>query len=194
MLRGDEDGDGRSGLGHLIVSPGGAVVGEHVHPHMDERFRVISGSLGARVGGEERTLVAGDEVTVAAGTPHDWWNAGEDEASVLIEITPMDPRFIDMLSTLFGLANAGKTNDKGLPNIFQLALVGQEFGDVIRFTRPPAAMQKAMFGLLGAIGRRRGYRGIYPEYLQSHGRVIPDPEVVALAGLTPPAQAAAPSE
>jgi hypothetical protein len=64
------------------------------------------------------------------------------------------------------------------------------FGDVvIRFTKPPAAVQKLMFGALGAIGRLRGHRGIYPEYLRPHGRVTPDPAVVALAGLTPASQA-----
>jgi hypothetical protein len=94
-----------------------------------------------------------------------------------------------MIGILFGLANAGKTNAKGLPNPFQLALVGREFADVIRFTKPPAPVQRMLFGLLGAIGRLRGYRAVYPEYLQPHGRTTPDPEVVAVAGLTPPVQA-----
>ena len=71
-----------------------------------------------------------------------------------------------------------------MPNPLQLALVGQEFADVIRFTKPPAAVQKVLFGLLGAAGRLRGYRGVYPEYLGPHGRATPDPQVVALAGLS----------
>lgn len=185
VLRGDEDGGGKPGLVHLTVRPGGAVVGEHIHPQIHERFHVIAGRLGTRLGGAERELTAGEEALAPAGTPHDWWNAGADEASVLVELWPPDPRFEALIATLFGLANAGRTNAKGLPNPLQLALVGQEFSDVIRFTKPPVAVQKAMFGLLGAVGRLRGYRGIYPEYLQPHGRAIPDPEVVALAGLTP---------
>jgi hypothetical protein len=43
-----------------------------------------------------------------------------------------------------------------------------------------------MFGLLGPIGRMRGYRGIYPEYCHPHGRTTPDPAVLALARLAPP--------
>jgi mannose-6-phosphate isomerase-like protein (cupin superfamily) len=182
VIRGDEDSGGEPGLGHLVVKPGGAVAGEHVHPHFQERFRVISGRLGARVDGVERTLAAGDEVTVPAGVPHDWWNAGDEDASVLVEIAPMNRRFLEMLATLFGLANAGKTNAKGMPNPLQLALIGREFSDVIVFTKPPPAVQKVAFGILGGLGRLRGYRGIYPEYLAPHGRVAPDPAVVALAG------------
>jgi mannose-6-phosphate isomerase-like protein (cupin superfamily) len=185
VLRGDEDAGGLPGLGHLIVKPQGAVVGEHLHPHMQERFRVVSGSLGARIAGEDRTLAPGDDVTVAPGTPHDWWNDGAVDASVLVETTPADGRFVDMLATMFGLANDGKTDAKGMPNLLQLAMIGEEFGDVIRFTKPPAAVQKVMFGLLGSIGRMRGYKGVYPEYLELQGGATPDAEVMALAGLAP---------
>lgn len=191
VIRGDEEGDSEPGLGHLVVKPGGAVIGEHVHPHFQERFQVISGRLGARIDGVERTLAAGDEVTVPAGVPHDWWNAGDDDAGVLVEIAPLNTRFLEMLGTLFGLANAGKTNTKGMPNPLQLALIGQEFSDVIVFTKPPAAVQKVAFGILGGLGRLRGYRGIYPEYLAPQARVTPDPAVVALAGVKPPPDEAA---
>lgn len=187
VLRGDEDAAGGPGLVHLTVKPGGAVVGEHVHPRVQERFRVIAGTLGAKLDGVERTLHAGEEMTVPAGRRHDWWNAGDDEAGVLVELSPGDPRFETMIATLFGLANAGRTNAKGLPNPFQLALIAREFADVIRFTKPPAPVQTALFGVLAAVGRLRGYRAVYPEYLGPHGRVTPDPQAVALAGLSPPA-------
>ena len=186
VLRGDEDGNGESVLTHLTVRPGGAVAGEHVHPHLEERFQVVHGQLGTRIDGSERTLGPGEEATVAAGVPHDWWNAGNDEAGVIVEISPPDPRFEMLIGTLWGLANAGKTNDKGMPGPLQLALTGSEFADVIRFTKPPVAVQKAMFGLLGALGRLRGQKGTYSEYLRPHGRTTPDPEVVALAGVEPP--------
>jgi quercetin dioxygenase-like cupin family protein len=191
VLRAEGDGTHESGLVHLTVKPGGAVAGEHFHPRVQERFQVVSGTLGTRLDGVEGTLAAGEAATVPAGMPHDWWNAGDVDASVLVELSPLDagPRFEAMIGTLFGLANAGKTNAKGLPNPFQLALVGREFADVIRFTKPPAPVQGMLFGLLGAIGRLRGYRAVYPEYLQPHGRTTPDPDVVAAAGLTPLAQA-----
>src|ERR1700761_4808501 len=62
ILRGDEDrSPGQSGLAHLTVRPHGAVAGEHVHPQITERFAVISGVLGTRIGGVERELRAGEE-------------------------------------------------------------------------------------------------------------------------------------
>jgi quercetin dioxygenase-like cupin family protein len=186
VLRGDEDGHGQSSLVHLTARPHGAVVGEHIHPQLKERFRVISGRPGTRVGGVERTLVAGQEAVAPAGTAHDWWNAGEDEAQVLVELSPQDPRFELMIGNMFGLANAGKTNARGMPGLLQLALIGREFQDVMRFTKLPRAVQTVMFGLLGPIGRMRGYRGIYPEYSHPHGRTTPDPAALAIAGLAPP--------
>jgi mannose-6-phosphate isomerase-like protein (cupin superfamily) len=156
VLRGDEDGGGQSVIVHLTVRAGGAVVGEHVHPALTERFVVMSGTLATRIGGVEGTLTSGEEATAPPGTPHDWWNSGAVDANVLVEISPPNPRFEMAIATTFGLANAGKTNAKGMPN-----------------------------PLLGAIARRRGYRGIYPEYLKPHGRATPDPEAMALAGLGP---------
>jgi len=70
--------------------------------------------------------------------------------------------------------------------LLQLALIGREFQDVIRFTRPPRAVQTMMFGLLGPVGRLRGYRRLYPEYSRPHGRTTPDSDVLAIAGLGPP--------
>ncbi len=185
VLRGDEDGDGAPVLVHLAVRPHGAVAGEHVHPHIRERFRVVSGELGLRLAGRESTLTAGQEAVAEPGVPHDWWNAGDGVADVLVEISPPDPRFEQMIGTLFGLANAGRTNAKGMPDPLQLALIGREFADVIRFTRPPAPVQKVAFAVLGALGRARGKRGVYPEYLHPHGRADPDPALLAAAGLSP---------
>jgi quercetin dioxygenase-like cupin family protein len=189
VLRGDEDaGPGESGFGHLTVAPHGALAGEHIHPNISERFTVISGTLGANVGGVERRLEAGEEVTAAPGVPHDWWNAGEDFASVLVEVEGPDKqrrRFDAMFATIFGLANAGRTNARGMPGPLQLALLAREFSDVIVFTRPPPAIQAPLFASLGLVGRMRGLRGIYPEYLHVHGRTQPDPAVLELAGIVP---------
>jgi mannose-6-phosphate isomerase-like protein (cupin superfamily) len=189
VLRGDEDSaPDESAIAHLTVKPHGAVAGEHFHPQMTERFVVLAGTLATRVDGVERVLQAGEEATVAPGVAHDWWNTGEEDASVLVEVAgPQEqrPRFVAMIATIFGLANAGRTNAKGMPGLLQLALIGAEFDDVIRFTRPPAAVQRPLFVVLGALGRARGLKAIYPEYLQPHGRTKPAREAMACAGLAP---------
>jgi quercetin dioxygenase-like cupin family protein len=193
ILRGSEDrAPGESAFVHLTVAPHGAVAGEHVHPIIRERFMVISGTLGTRIDGVERELGAGEEATVEPGTRHDWWNSGENEASVLVELDGSDEqavRFWEMIATVFGLANDGRVDAKGMPSPLQLALLASEFSDVIRFTSPPPALQPVLFAVLGALGRLRGLRGVYPDYLEPHGRVTPDPDVVALAGIAAPSTA-----
>jgi quercetin dioxygenase-like cupin family protein len=186
VLRGDVDGGGLPGLVHVTVRPGGAVVGEHVHPAIDERFRVVSGELQTRIGGIAGRLGAGEQAMAAAGTPHDWQNAGDMPASVIVELSPVGglARFEAMIATLFGLANTGRSNAKGLPSPLQLALTAAEFSDVIQMTKPPAAIQRAGFAVLGAVARRRGLRPTYPELLGPHGTVESDPEILAAAGLT----------
>ena len=72
-------------------------------------------------------------------------------------------RFAHMIETLYGLARLGHVNPKGMPSMLQLALVGQEFRDVIVFRKPPPAVQGALFGVLAPIARWRGYRATYPQ-------------------------------
>lgn len=175
---GDDRGD-RLAV-HLSVRPGGAVVGAHYHPTVTERFRVLSGRLEVLLDGSRSTLEPGGDVTVSPGTVHDWWNAGDQPAEVLVDVVP-GRRFELMVTTLWGLARDGKTNAKGMPNPLQLAVIGHEFTDVIRFTRPPAPIQKVLFPALAAVGRARGYRPVYPEHAEPQGHEEPDPSVIALA-------------
>jgi quercetin dioxygenase-like cupin family protein len=147
----------------LYVAPGGAVALEHIHPAIHERFTVVRGRLGVKVDGTERVGRPGDVVDVPPGTPHDWWNAGEDEAHVVVEVEPAR-RFEEMIVTVWGLANAGRTDAKGRPGLLQLAVTMQEFQDVMVTTRPPRVVQRVLFGPLARLARRRGLRGAYPEY------------------------------
>jgi quercetin dioxygenase-like cupin family protein len=179
VLVGTGDGRGDRLAAHLRISPGGAVAGAHYHPSLTERFRVLSGQLEVSLDGERRTLEAGADVTIAPGTVHDWWNASDEPTEVLVDVSP-GRRFELMVTTLWGLGRAGKTNSKGMPGRLQLAVIGHEFSDVIRFTKPPALVQKAVFGPLAALGRARGYRPMYPEYLEPQGHEEPDPKLVAL--------------
>ena len=78
-----------------------------------------------------------------------------------VEITPGE-RFYHLIETLFGLAREGHVNRRGMPHPLQLALTAQEFADVALFRRPPAAVQRVVFGALAPIARRRGYRATYP--------------------------------
>jgi hypothetical protein len=83
------------------------------------------------------------------------------DAIVRVEVTPGE-RFAHMIETLFGLAREGHVNKRGMPHPLQLALVATEFADVMVFRKPPAVVQRVLFGALAPIASRRGYRATYP--------------------------------
>lgn len=145
----------------LRALPGARVVGEHMHPALTERFTAESGELTVMRNGEKSVLKAGETAVIEPGVWHDWWNEGEVDAIVRVEVTPGE-RFMHMIETLFGLGREGHVNGKGMPNPLQLSVFATEFSDVIVMRKPPAAIQKAVFGVLAPIARRRGYRGTYP--------------------------------
>ena len=160
---GTEESGGEVLVVDLYVSPNGRVAAEHVHPILNEWFTVIRGRVGFRLDGRESVAKIGERLHVPPGTIHDWWNAGEGEAHVVVEVSP-GARFEEAISTTFGLARDGKTNAKGMPNLLQLALLSQEFEDVLYFTKPPRAVQKVLFAVLAPGARLLGYEGSHPEY------------------------------
>jgi mannose-6-phosphate isomerase-like protein (cupin superfamily) len=164
---GEEDGDPTRVLTDLYVAPGGRVAGAHVHDAFSERFEVISGTVGLRVGDRSDVGGPGTVREVPPGTPHDWWNAGEDEAHVLVELRGPEAvlrRFEDLLVTLFGLAHEGRVNAQGMPDPLQLAVIAREYAEVVRFLRPPRPVQVVLFAVLAPLGRLTGRRATYPQH------------------------------
>jgi quercetin dioxygenase-like cupin family protein len=146
----------------LTALVGARVMGEHRHPALTERFTVLEGELTMKLDGQTSIVREGESAVVEQGAWHDWWNAGDRDTRVRVEITPGE-RFAYMIETMFGLARLGHTNAKGMPYPLQLALTAREFSDVIVFRSPPPAVQRALFGALEPIARRRGYRATYPQ-------------------------------
>jgi quercetin dioxygenase-like cupin family protein len=149
-------------VAELLALVGARVIGEHRHPALVERFIVLEGELAMKRGGQTSTLRQGEAATIEPGVWHDWWNTSDRNARVRVEVTPGE-RSGHMIETLFGLARLGHTDSKGMPNPLQLALVAQEFSDVIVFRSPPLVVQRALFGVLTPIARWRGYRATYPQ-------------------------------
>ena len=152
--------EGRA-VADLTALPGARVVGEHLHPALHERFSVQEGELTMLRDGQRSVLRAGEQAHIEPGVWHDWWNDGDVDAIVRVEITPGE-RFAHMIETLFGLAREGHVNKRGMPHLLQLALFATEFSDVAVFRKPPPAVQRVLFGALAPIARRRGYRATYP--------------------------------
>jgi quercetin dioxygenase-like cupin family protein len=154
--RTSEETDGESVLVETIVRPHGFVAAAHVHPSQTERFEVLEGLLGLRIGGDERLARPGDVAVVEPGTPHRFWNAGEDEARFLCEVRPAI-QFESLIETMFTLAAEGKTNHKGLPNPLRLAVIAKAHFDTVQLPFPPAVLQRAALAVGAPIGRVLGY-------------------------------------
>lgn len=147
-----------------FVRGGTPEVPEHVHPKQEERFVVLSGRMGVRAAGTERVFYAGEEVVVQPGTPHTFWNAGEEELHQLVEVRPALKQEV-FFETVFGLQRDGRfptEGEKGTPNPRQGALLVLEYGNYL--AKPPIPVQKVLFGPLALLGRLLGYRASYPKY------------------------------
>jgi quercetin dioxygenase-like cupin family protein len=151
---------GEAVLVETIVRANGFVATAHVHPHQSERFEVLQGRLGLRVGDDELLAGPGDVATVAPGTPHRFWNAGEDEARFLCEVRPA-LGFESLIETMFTLAAEGKTNGKGMPNQLRLAVIAKAHFDTVRLPAPPAFLQRTGLLLAAPLGRALGYKPTY---------------------------------
>jgi quercetin dioxygenase-like cupin family protein len=143
----------------LWLEPGGAVMAEHVHDRFHERFTVLSGELAVILDGVHSVARAGDVIDIPAGRAHDWSNAGDTVAHVLVEVegpAPMATRFAEMIEVGFGLANAGHTDARGKPTPLWLAALATEYRDVLRLTSPPAPVQRIVLGPLALVARLAG--------------------------------------
>ena len=154
------DTNGEAVVIECTVQPDGFVAAAHVHPSQSERFAVIEGTLGVKNGKEKLTLGRGEVAVVEPGTPHRFWNAGEDEVRFVCEVRPA-LQFESLLETMFALAEDGKTNRKGMPNPLRLAVIARAHFNTVRLPQPPAWLQRAGLALGAPVGRLFGYGATY---------------------------------
>jgi quercetin dioxygenase-like cupin family protein len=154
--RSAEETNGESVLVETIVRPQGFVAAAHVHPHQTERFEVLEGLVGLKIGDRELVARPGDVAVVTPGTAHRFWNAGEEEARFLCEVRPA-LKFESLIETMFTLATEGKTDRKGMPNPLRLAVIANGHFDTVRLPFPPATVQRAALALGAPLGKALGY-------------------------------------
>jgi quercetin dioxygenase-like cupin family protein len=149
--------NGESVLVETIVRPDGFVAAAHVHPSQTERFEVLEGRLGLRIGQNEILAEPGDVAVVAPGTPHRFWNAGKGAARFICEVRPA-LQFESLIETMFTLAAQGKTNRRGMPNPLRLAVIARAHFDTVRLPFPPVLLQRVGLALAAPVGAALGYR------------------------------------
>ena len=144
----------------LRARPDAFVAAAHVHPAQSETFEVLAGKLGVKVDGDERTVGAGDVVVVEAGQAHKWWNAGESELVLRCVVRPA-LQFEQLIETMFSLAADGKTNKRGMPNPFRLAVIAKAHLDTVVLPFPPVWAQRLALAAGAPVGRLFGYGATY---------------------------------
>jgi quercetin dioxygenase-like cupin family protein len=154
------DTGGQAVVIETFLQPDAFVAAAHVHPDQEERFEVLRGTVGFKIGREKIVAGPGRRITVPAGTKHKFWNAGDDEAQFVCEIRPA-LQFESLLETMFALAADGKTNRKGMPNLLRLAVIAHAHFDTVRLSFPPAIVQRIGLALGSPAGRLLGYEPTY---------------------------------
>jgi mannose-6-phosphate isomerase-like protein (cupin superfamily) len=153
------------------TSAGAPGVVMHYHLAYTEAFEVLKGSLDVCVGGKQNHLVLaeGDSVFVPLSTAHRFWNSSTEPVVFKVEIRPAR-NFEKSLRAAFGLAEDGKTNDKGVPkNLFELALIYELSESYI--VGMPLSVQRGIFGALARVARWRGYDPEFSKYTKPDGPV-----------------------
>ena len=143
----------------VFIRGGAPGTPEMVHAFQDESFEILSGSLDFRVGGQERRLEAGESLLIPKGTPHNWWNASDEEAHALVELRPA-LRSEELFANIYGISS----ETGSFSNPLQMAVLFNEHFNEGHLTKPPLLVQKAMFRVLAPVGRLLGYQAHYPKY------------------------------
>jgi mannose-6-phosphate isomerase-like protein (cupin superfamily) len=88
VRQGSDDTDGELVVADLYLRPGAGGPREHAHSYLHETFEILDGRVGFRLNGHQEVTGPGRKLVVEPGMVHDFWNAGEQEAHVLVEVRP----------------------------------------------------------------------------------------------------------
>jgi mannose-6-phosphate isomerase-like protein (cupin superfamily) len=160
FLRTAHETAGKVTIVQVTVRPGGFVASAHVHPRQQEIFRIVSGRISAKVDGKIIERYPGEVLTIEAGVAHKFWNPGNEDLVFVAEVRP-SLEFESLIETMYSLAAAGKTNRKGMPNPFRLAVIARAHFDVVQLPVIPAWVQKTALAFGSPLGKALGYGPTY---------------------------------
>ncbi len=120
----------------------------HVHYLQDEAVRVERGRLGYQVlGGPPQFAGPGESVVLPAGTPHKWWNAGDDELHTTGWCRP--PGNIEFfLGALF----TSTKDHGGRPGLFDAAFLTTRYRTEFALLEMPAIVTRLVIPLVYVLG------------------------------------------
>lgn len=136
---------------------------EHIHPHQEEVVEVLAGEYAVAFGGTEHRLSDGEEITVPQNTAHRHWNP----VRVAHEHHPARDS-AEHAEAMWALAQEGKTDERGIPNVLQFAVISKAYPAVHdrRTDSDPegrvrgARAHRTAGGIPGGVLRRRERRTV----------------------------------
>ena len=124
----------------------------HVHPHQEERFEVISGTVRFRIGDTERIVQAGQTITGPPNTPHAWSSADGMDIHMRAALRPA-------LHTDAAFSSAQHVQaTTGTMPLLQAMVIMSEFDGIPYPVTPPPLLIQGLVKILAPIGRLRGYK------------------------------------
>lgn len=124
-----------------VYRPGSKPPPMHLHPHQSESISLLEGRLEAVIGGEARTVQAGQTVHIAPGVPHKMWNPFDEPARTRWETRPA-LRTAQFLQAVHGTRNK-----------LEQAACLHEFRDVFRPCLLPEPLQQLVLTFLWIVNR-----------------------------------------
>lgn len=148
----------------VTVAPQKAILPLHIHARSEERWAIVTGRLGARVGADVLTLGSGDRAVVPAGVPHTWWNDGPEEVRFRLDvIRPL--KMEKAFAAIAGMAREGKAlvlYGRCIPiHIVDLALLLCATDSYVAEPPIPRWLQKITYRGIVTAAHRLGYQPRY---------------------------------
>jgi phenylpropionate dioxygenase-like ring-hydroxylating dioxygenase large terminal subunit len=122
-----QEADGDRVLVENFVSPGHGPI-MHTHFMQDEELSVVRGKLGYQVMGQPEQYVGeGESIRFNRGTPHRFWNAGEDTLNCKGWIKPANS-IVFYLSAIYAAQNkSGKSQPEAFDGAYLITRYKSEY-------------------------------------------------------------------
>ncbi|MGN6617328.1 MAG: cupin domain-containing protein [Ilyomonas sp.] len=117
---------------HILVEVELGVGGgtpKHYHTTFNEIFLPVEGVLGVDIGNKQLRLQKGEFATAEIKQVHRFYNPGTTSIRFRVKIHSAENHFIESLCIMYGLADDGQTNNKGVPKKLDHLAVLTEHSD-----------------------------------------------------------------
>ncbi|HLP93093.1 MAG TPA: cupin domain-containing protein [Saprospiraceae bacterium] len=152
FIRLEQDSNGDKLIVENEVLPGvGPVM--HTHFFQDEALTVVSGKVGYQISGQAPQFAeVGETVVFKRGTPHRFWNAGNEILHCKGYIQPAN----NIIYFLSGIFNAQNKTGSERPEIFDSAFLLTRYASEFDMTEMPFLIKKVVLPITFAIGKLTG--------------------------------------